>query len=101
MKQIHHTTMNPTWADVSTDEENDYSNGEVSLISESESVRFDNDDHVDVGDDGEDATEVGVNQIDPNGLIDGEVEVVSQDTGNPSNLAVQLFEPVDSYIAIP
>jgi len=40
---------------------------------------------------------VGVNQIDPNGLIDGEVEVVSQDTGNPSNLAVQLFEPVDSY----
>jgi len=46
-----------------------------------------------VDDDGEDATEVDVYQIDPNGLIHDEVELVSQDTGSP----VQLFEPIDGY----
>ena len=77
-------------ADVSTDEESDYSIGEVSLISECESVHLDNDDNVDVDDDGE---EVDVFQIDPNGLIGGKVELVSQDTGNPNNIIV----PVDGH----
>ena len=77
-------------ADVSTDEESDYSIGEVSLISECESVHLDNDDNVDVDDDGE---EVDVFQIDPNGLIGGKVELVSQDTGNPNNITV----PVDGH----
>ena len=84
-------------ADVSTDEESDYSIGEVSLISECESVHLDNDDNVDVDDDGEDATEVDVFQIDPNGLIGGEVELVSQDTGNLNDIRMQLFEPVDGH----
>ena len=76
-----------------TDEESDYSIDEVSLISECESEYLDNGENIDVDDD-EDSTELDVFQIDPSGLIGGEVELVSDD---PNNYTVQLFEPVDCH----
>jgi len=91
--QAQHSEFEFVWLkDMPTDEESDYSIGDVSVISDCES----NDDNVDVDDEGEDATEVDMFQISQDGL--DEVEFVSQDTSDPGSLAVRLFEPEPSSI---
>ena len=90
MDQAQHSEFEFDWlTDIPTDEESDYSIGNVSVISDCEN----NDDNVDVEDEGEDATEADMFQISQDGL--DEVEFVSQDTSDPGSLAVRLFEAED------
>ena len=93
--EAQHSEFEFDWlTDIPTDEESDYSIDDISVISDCES----NDDDVDVDDQGEDATEADVFKIRQDGL--DEVEFVSKDTGNPSNLAVRLFEAEDRDVRL-
>jgi len=74
--------------DVPTDEESDYSVGDISLISKCDSTHYDD------ADAGEDVTELDIFQLDKGDLVNEE-EFVPQCTDNPTDFSMHLFEEVD------